>query len=239
MARSLMTIALAAVLLLGLVNLTGCPVWIAASAGESADVAGKASKCADDNWDSTDPKQVGALGDAARAASHARDIADFAMTMADSDVRTGTYTDAQWAQMQADADRELASATADLAATPQYGGMSMEEYHKKTGEYLPTLSYLYADDRKKKAEKRVALIQELKGKDLNGMVAAADKAADQAVQAAAKVPKCRDLAKAPGASANRDLFGAQGARKGPSGGGGGGGPAGGGGGGGGGGPEGP
>jgi chromosome segregation protein len=78
---------------------------------------------------------------------------------------------------------------------------------------------------------------------------AADKAADDAAHAAAKIPKCRDLAHrlrpdtfdplARIRPHGADLFGAQGARKGPSGGGGGGHPSGGGGGGGGGGPEGP
>jgi hypothetical protein len=79
--------------------------------------------------------------------------------------------------------------------------------------------------------------------------AAADKAADDAAHAAAKIPKCRDLAHhlrpdtfdplARIRPHGADLFGAQGPRKGPSGGGGGGHPSGGGGGGGGGGPEGP
>jgi hypothetical protein len=78
---------------------------------------------------------------------------------------------------------------------------------------------------------------------------AADKAADDAAHAAAKIPKCRDLAHhlrpdtfdplATIRPHGADLFGAQGARKGPSGGGGGGGGHPPGGGGGGGGPEGP
>lgn len=122
------------------------------------------------------------------------------------------------------ADRAAAAAN-DPFGNPAFKGVPYDNPQRRAAE----TSYWQARNAPDKAlEDGLNNTVKYAGARVDAAAAAANKAADEAAQAAAAIPACSQLAQKARPDAfgygGRDLFGAQGARKGPSGGGGGGGP---------------